>query len=178
MQPEYIAPDKTQKNQRLFKAIIMAAIILITFGAGLGVGAIVFNADNKVTIDEEVVSYDDSGDYTPILKIYARLDEDMMMEELSELTEEIDYDATINIEGESGTINLPNNDSEYIYFDIEKGDEGESDIAYDIMYIYENDDLSMYIMQTGDNTYQHFNGEVTSEFATKEEAISNHLGQI
>jgi Sec-independent protein secretion pathway component TatC len=51
MQPEYIAPDKTKKNQRLFKAIIMAAIVLITFGAGLGVGAIVFNADNKVTID-------------------------------------------------------------------------------------------------------------------------------
>ena len=97
MQPEYIAPDKTQKNQRLFKAIIIAAIVLITFGAGLGVGAIVFNADNKVTIDEEVVSYDDSGDYTPILKIYARLDEDMMMEELSELVEEIDYDATINV---------------------------------------------------------------------------------
>lgn len=178
MQPEYIAPNTVNKRQPLIRAVVIVIVALVIFGAGLGVGAILFTSDNKITIDEEIVSYNDSKDYTPMLTIYSRLDEDMMMEELSELIEEIDYSATINIEGESGTINLPNNDSEYIYFDIEKGDEGESDIAYDIMYVYENDDLSMYIMQTGDNVYQHFNGEVTSEFATKEEAISNQLGYI
>ena len=57
-------------------------------------------------------------------------------------------------------------------------EEGESDAVYDLMYVHEDGEESMYIKKSGEDTYQHYNGAVTSDFSSKEEAISNHIGSI
>ena len=181
MQSENQTINTSKGPKSLQSKIIMIAVIVIVFILGAVFGALVFGGKTggEGNSNEKGSEYAvfDIDDYTPMLIIYSKLGDESSIDDLKDTVEETNKDAKVEIIGKSGNIKLLGS-KEYIHFDIESGEEGESDAAYDFIYVYEDGEESMYIKKSGEDTYQHYNGAVTSDFSSKEEAISNHLGSI
>lgn len=191
MQPEYQFQNDNGVIKR--KGIVhRVGIILTIIGVVGAIGGVVlvsryfFNGsseEGQEELKDSEIMYTEE-DYTPVLAIYAGLGEESVYEDLEDGLKEVNRDAVISLEGDNGTIRVPGSDAEYIKFKIRKDEDDEEDyspyLAYDFTYVHQlSDGSNAYIMQSGENTFQHYNGQLTtSEFFHKIEAISDHLSFV
>ena len=130
--------------------------------------------DEQVADAEKVSHYEE---YSDVLKIYSKTDDVMTaVDDLQENIKKINQKANLQTYQGYGFIVVGySKTTEYIRFDIVHEEEDSPDMAINFVYHEEREGTDYTIRQSGEKTYQHFNGVITSEFESKDEAILDHL---
>ncbi len=115
-------------------------------------------------------------DYTAMQNIYLELDDDheIAVDDLQDKLAKLNKDAKLDVQPDEGIITLEETE-EYIAFTVFKEEDDSPDEAKDFVYHDLIDETDLTIYKSGEETYQHFNGSVSSEFKTKKEALNYHL---
>ena len=112
-----------------------------------------------------------------MLKVYSKLaDEQTPVDDLQEEVKKLNEKATVELfDDDHGEVYVNGATEEYLTFDIIREEEDSPDMADNFVYHDEINGINYTIRLSGENTYQHFNGQLTSEFNSKKDAIMDHL---
>ena len=165
------------KNTKLIiVGAIAIGIILIIIGA---VVTPVFWKNSALMTEEDIAVESDNAydkDYTAMQKIYLELDDDneIAVDDLQDKLAKLDKAATLELQANGGTI-LINDTTESITFTVFREESDSPDEAKDFVYHDLVNDTDLTIHKSSEDSYQHFNGAITTEFKNKKEAINYHL---
>lgn len=161
---------KNMKSTRI--KIIAASIVAVAVLATIVTVVIVSSSPRQIaqTTEEDPVD----KNFTDMQKVYYHIETDTQLEELEEVAKSINKEIKVKIDGAWGGITLEDSD-EYITFEIVTDKvsgyaESENVVYYDTVNGKES-----YILQSGYIKYQHFNGSISNEFDTIEDAINDHI---
>ena len=165
-------PTKTSFKKPL---IVSAAIILIMI---IAAAIFVAVAPNHNTLSTAVPkeTYDETATFTKAQKLFMQLcGKQMTVKFIREDYFKDDKDIAIetNVDETAGVISFKDS-KERIEFDIIHEEEDSPDTAVNFTYVEEFKGSRTFIIKSGENTYQHFNGRVTNEFDRIEDAIKDH----
>lgn len=177
MQQNYInlAGTTGQKPKNSFiKPIIISAIII----ASMIIAAIVaVNIVPKMLIDDaqnqgDTINHADY--YTTMQKIFTKVcGREIVISTLRDELKDISNEIDIEDYNSYGRIVLAET-KEYIQFSSVNEESDSPDTAVDFVYHEPIQNVDMFILQSGEKAFQHFNGSLTNEFETLDEAIMDH----
>ena len=152
--------------------LIVGSLVLI----GASVTAVIFSKNtDQANSSTEVAEDNVMKNYTDMLKVYYRLETvDYQIDQIEGMVKAINDKMAVSVEEESGAVTMDGS-AESVTFAINR--DADTDYKYidDIVYHDKSNEVDAQIMQSWEYTYQYYNGAVTSEFNTVEEAIENHL---
>ncbi len=152
----------------LFAVIIIVALVL----------AISSNSANNTggNNSNETIDIDVTDDFTDAQKMYMTLNgKEITVEYIAkDYLKEFKNNYYINTkEDRTGTITFAGA-NEYIKFDIINEEDDSPDTAINFAYHETINGEDTFIIQSSENTFQHYNGQVTNEFDKIEDAIMDH----
>ncbi len=174
--------NETQKSIK--KPIIITAIIVVVMLIVAGVAAMLLprrdSADTSSGNDEQAKTIEMyKGKYTEVMKIYGELcGKELDWDSLEEKVKSINFNASLTkVDDFVGQINVGIiKKNEYIRFDIVKEEEDSPDMAINFVYYYYVDDEHVsFVMKSGESKYQNYNGAITNEFDTLDEALIDNM---
>ena len=162
------------------KIIIYSAVAfgIIIISIGLLITPTIWKQSALMT-DEQIASAEEASfyeDYSETLKIYSKLDDEQIpVDTLQIEVKKLNEKAVLNANRHQGRIYIEDTPNEYISFDVVVEEEDSPEMAINYVYhdIIGQDEYTIHL--SGENTYQHFNGRLTSEFGSKKDAIMDHL---
>ena len=161
-----------QKSSSIKKPIIITVIIVVVM---LIIGATVIMLAPKADQSKKGDETAQEANYTDMQKLFLELiGKEVVIEFMAEDYFKNDQFATVDNEDGTGKVILPGT-SEYIQYNIVNEEEDSPDTAIDFVYHETVNDRDTFIMQSGENTYQYFNGSVTEEYDNLKDAINYHL---
>ena len=155
------------------------AIAVIAIAVGLLITPTIWHRSELMT-EEDIASEEEANfyeDYSDMLKVYSKLaDEQTPVDDLQEEVKKLNEKATVELfDDNHGEVYVNGATEEYLTFDIIREEEDSPDMADNFVYHDEINGINYTIRLSGENTYQHFNGQLTSEFNSKKDAIMDHL---
>ena len=157
------------------KAIIITTIII----AAMAIATIltVLLITNKTSTEGQGQTQQDNvfeKSYSEAMKLYKELnDKEIPVDELENEAKKLNINITVRQSKDTGTILLKDT-NETINFQIIKEDDS-SNTAIDFVYHENISGKDTFVLQSGEKTFQHFNGTATNEFKSIEEALNDHL---
>ncbi|MBP5656217.1 hypothetical protein J6X15_01375 [Candidatus Saccharibacteria bacterium] len=163
----------SKKNILVIVILIIGSIALL--GAGLTI-FVVSRSSQQASISAKTDEDDEwMKDYTDMLKVYYELETAANeLDEIEAMVTEINDKMEVSLGEESGSITMDGTD-ESVEFTINSDPDPGFRFIEDIVYHDRSNGIDAQIMQSWEYTYQYYNGAVTSEFNTVEEAIEKHL---
>lgn len=115
-------------------------------------------------------------DYTTTMKLFADIiGKEIVVDDLQEQAKKVDENFLISDnEKPTGRLYLPEA-NDYIEFTIFNEEDDSPDTAIDFIYNYPANEEIGYVMQSGEKTYQNFNGAITNEFDNVDDALADSL---
>ena len=161
---------KNMKSTRI--KIIAASIVAVAVLATIVTVVIVSSNPRQIaqTTEEDPVD----KNFTDMQKVYYHIETDTQLEELEEVAKSINKEIKVKIDGAWGGITLEDSD-EYITFEIVTDKESGYAESENVVYYDTVNGKESYILQSGYIKYQHFNGSISNEFDTIEDAINDHI---
>lgn len=172
-------PKKSIKKPIIITAIIIAVMLI---AAGVAVMLIPRHEDaqNPGEDDEQTMTVEMyKKKFTEEMKMYKDLcGQELDWDSLESKVKKINSSATLTkIDDYVGQINIGSNKkNEYIRFDIVREEVDSPDTAINFVYYYYLDDEHVsFVMKTGESKYQSYNGAVTNEFESLDEALADNM---
>lgn len=153
-------------------AIITLAIIIVMVLVAI---CVVLASPKNTPETGDDISYDKTADFTKIQKLFTKLCGNRVVLEFMEKDyfQKEDQFEIETFANRTGRITVPDT-NEYISYDIVNEEEDSPDTAINFAYHEPFDDLDTYVIKSGELTYQHFDGHVTTDYDNIEDAIMAH----
>ena len=163
-----------KKNILIIIVLVIGSLVLL--GASITAVMLSKNTEQANSSNAEVAEDDDlTNNYTDMLKVYYRLETiDYQVDQIKEMAKKINDKMLVFISDDAGTI-MMDGSAESVTFAINRDEDTDYKYIDNIVYHDKSNEVDAQIMQSWEYTYQYYNGAVTSEFNTVEEAIENHL---
>lgn len=172
-------PKKSIKKPIIITAIIIAVMLI---AAGVAVMLIPRHEDaqDPGEDDEQTMTVEMyKKKFTEEMKMYEDLcGKELDWDSLESKVKKINSSATLTkIDDYVGQINIGSSKkNEYIRFDIVREEVDSPDTAINFVYYYYLDDEHVsFVMKTGESKYQSYNGAVTNEFESLDEALADNM---
>lgn len=166
------------KTKNTFGKAILIGIIAIAIIGIIGAVVVVVSAKKHEGQGQGDTSQTNEfeSDYSNAMKLFKVLcGRDILVDNLKEEARKINLEIEI-LDGIDGQKNIYVKDSDdYISFTNLKEEPDSPDTAVDFKYIDIVNEEESFIIKSGENTYQHFDGRLTTEFETVEDALNYHL---
>ena len=164
-----------QKSSLKKPIIITCAIIVLMLIIG---ATIIMIKPSSSPATDQGESVDVTANFTKLQKLYLQLCGkevviDFLAEDYFKDDKELQIKTNITATSRTGRI-LLSDSKEYIEFNIINEEDDSPDTAVDFVYHEIINDRDTFVMQSSDDTYQHFNGGVTNEFDKLEDAMRDH----
>ena len=160
--------DNQGNTKNTFGKAILIGIIAIAIIGIIGAVVVVVSAKKHEGQGQGDTSQTNEfeSDYSNAMKLFKVLcGRDILVDNLKEEARKINLEIEI-LDGIDGQKNIYVKDSDdYISFTNLKEEPDSPDTAVDFKFI----------IKSGENTYQHFDGRLTTEFETVEDALNYHL---
>ena len=176
MQQDYInlaGANQKPKNGLIKPIIITAAIIVVMIIAAIIIVSVVPKTASDGTSSQGDTT-NHSQYYTTMQKIFAKVSgREIVISMLKDDIKDISTEIELEDYNTHGRIVL-NGTKEYIEYQSVNEESDSPDTAVDFVYHEPIKNTDTFILQSGEKNFQHFNGQVTNEFETLDEAICDH----
>ena len=167
---------QSQSKSTTKKAIIITVAIIAVM-AIVAICLILFvpKAEGGQGGDQEQANAFES-DYSNTMKFYKDINgQEILVEDIEGKAKKYDENVSVFVDDSNkGTIKL-NAENEYISFTQIQEEDDSPETAIDFVYHETVNEEDSFVMQSGENTFQHFNGAITNEFDNIDEALNDHL---
>lgn len=172
----FINLDSNSGNNLRIKKPIIITLAIIVVMAVVAIVAVLLATRTGSTSDvtNGGSTQDKTADFTSMQKLFAKLcGKEIIVDFLEEqYFKDLGEFEIENIANRTGHIN--GKTDEYITYDIVNEENDSPDTAINFAYHQTIDDKDTFIIKSGENTYQHYNGAITNEFDNIEDAIMDH----
>lgn len=167
--------NETGYGSRLKKPIIITLVVIVVMVVAAILVVVLTPKTNPSDKKDNTPAYDKTASFTKMQKLFTQLcGKEIVVEFIAEqyFKKNGDYDVS-TFANHTGQISLKGTD-EYIVFDVINEEEDSPDMAVNFAYHQTINEKDTFVIQSGENTYQHYNGAITNEFDNIEDAILDH----
>lgn len=159
------------------KAIIITAVIIVIMAiAAVLLVVLLPKTEGGQNPDGQGQANVFESDYSDTMKLYKALNgREILVEDLEAEAKKQNQSISVFVDDmQKGTIGT-DAENEYITFTQVQEEEDSPETAIDFVYHETIGEEDSFVLQSGEDTYQHFNGAITNEFKTIDEALNDHL---